>query len=132
MCNENPRDFRIRYNYPNFEEKLMVTNYVPSKKYFVNLKDTQRQSSQVPLTEHQVNILENLLELRTATLSRFEIETDRIGQGVEKELAQLEKMGWVESEKIDNSLEPKVYFVSAKAFQLLRFPKKNQILSVSV
>ena len=52
--------------------------------------------------------------------------------GVEKELAQLEKMGWVESEKIDNSLEPKVYFVSAKAFQLLRFPKKNQILSVSV
>ena len=110
----------------------MVTNYVPSKKYFVNLKDTQRQSSQVPLTERQVNILENLLELRTATLSRFEIETDRIGQGVEKELAQLEKMGWVESEKIDNSLEPKVYFVSAKAFQLLRFPKKNQILSVSV
>ena len=83
----------------------MVTNYVPSKKYFVNLKDTQRQPSQVPLTEHQVNILENLLELRTATLSRFEIETDRIGQGVEKELAQLEKMGWVESEKIDNSLE---------------------------
>ena len=81
----------------------MVTNYVPSKKYFVNLKDTQRQPSQVPLTEHQVNILENLLELRTATLSRFEIETDRIGQGVEKELAQLEKMGWVESEKIDNS-----------------------------
>ena len=73
-----------------------------------------------------------LLKLRTATLSRFEIETDRIGQGVEKELAQLEKMGWVESEKIDDSLEPKVYFVSAKAFQLLRFPKKNQILSVSV
>ena len=110
----------------------MVTNYVPSKKYSVHLKDTQRQSSQMPLTESQIKILEDLLELRTATLSRFEIETDRIGQGIEKELSQLEKMGWVESEKINDSLEPKVYFVSAKAFQLLRFPKKNQILSVSV
>ena len=84
------------------------------------------------LTNDQYVILNELLKLRTSTLSRFEIETDRIGQGVEKELAQLEKMGWVESEKIDDSLEPKVYFVSAKAFQLLRFPKKNQILSVSV
>ena len=85
----------------------MVTNCVPSKKYSVNLKDTQHQSSQVPLTERQIKILEDLLELRIATLSRFEIETDTIDQGVEKELAQLEKMGWVESEKIDDSLEPK-------------------------
>ena len=84
------------------------------------------------LTSEQYVILNELLKLRTATLSRFEIETDRIGQGVEKELAQLEKAGWVKSEKVDGGLEPKVYYVSAKAFQLLRFPKKNQISSVSV
>jgi hypothetical protein len=82
------------------------------------------------LTNDQYVILNELLKLRTATLSRFEIKTDRIGQGVEKELAQLEKAGWVKSEKVDGGLEPKVYYVSAKAFQLLRFPKKNQILSV--
>lgn len=77
------------------------------------------------LTTEQYVTLNELLKLRTATLSRFEIETDCLGQGVGQELDALEKAGWVESQATGSLLEPKVYYLSAKAIKLLLFPEDN-------
>jgi hypothetical protein len=77
------------------------------------------------LTSNQYVILRELLKLRTATLSRFEIETNRLGQGIGQELEALEKAGWVESQEIEGCLEPKVYNVSPKAFEFLVFGYDN-------
>jgi DNA-binding MarR family transcriptional regulator len=77
------------------------------------------------LTSNQYVILRELLRLRTATLSRFEIETNRLGQGIGQELEGLEKAGWVESQVTGSTLEPKVYYLSAKAIKLLLFPEDN-------
>ena len=77
------------------------------------------------LTSNQYVILRELLKLRTVTLSRFEIETDRLGQGVGQELDALEKAGWVESQATGSLLEPKVYYLSAKAIKLLLFSENN-------
>jgi hypothetical protein len=75
----------------------------------------------VALTDDQRSILDDLLKLRTATLSRFEIETNRLGQGIGQELDALEAAGWVESQPTGSLLEPKVYYLSAKAIKLLLF-----------
>jgi hypothetical protein len=77
------------------------------------------------LTNDQYVILNELLKLRTSTLSRFEIETDRLGQGIGQELDALEAAGWVESQDIEGCLEPKVYNVSPKAFEFLIFGDDN-------
>ncbi|MEB3191980.1 MAG: hypothetical protein VKL42_16685 [Snowella sp.] len=77
------------------------------------------------LTGEQSVILNELFKLRTATLSRFEIETNRLGQGIGHELEALEKAGWVESQATGSTLEPKVYYLSAKAIKLLLFPEDN-------
>ena len=77
------------------------------------------------LTSNQYVILRELLRLRTATLSRFEIETNRLGQGIGQELEGLEKAGWVESQVTGSTLEPRVYYLSAKAIKLLLFPEDN-------
>lgn len=81
--------------------------------------------SPVALTDDQRKILGDLLKLRTATLSRFEIETNRLGQGIGQELDALEAAGWVESQEIEGCLEPKVYNVSPKAFEFLVFGDDN-------
>ena len=77
------------------------------------------------LTGEQSVILHDLLKLRTATLSRFEIETNRLGQGIGQELNALEAAGWVESQPTGSLLEPKVYYLSAKAIKLLLFSENN-------
>ena len=77
------------------------------------------------LTSNQYVILRELLRLRTATLSRFEIETNRLGQGIGQELEGLEKAGWVESQATGSTLELRVYYLSAKAIKLLLFPEDN-------
>jgi hypothetical protein len=79
----------------------------------------------VALTDDQRGILDDLLKLRTATLSRFEIETNRLGQGIGRELDALEAAGWVESQPTGSLLEPKVYYLSAKAIKLLLFSENN-------
>jgi hypothetical protein len=87
--------------------------------------DQKVEFCQVALTDDQRSILDDLLKLRTATLSRFEIETDRLGQGIAQELDALEAAGWVESQDIEGCLEPKVYNVSPKAFEFLVFGDDN-------
>lgn len=87
--------------------------------------DQKVKCSPVALTDDQRSILGDLLKLRTATLSRFEIETNRLGQGVGQELEALEKAGWVESQATGSTLEPRVYYLSAKAIKLLLFPEDN-------
>lgn len=83
--------------------------------------DQKVEFCQVALTDDQRSILDDLLKLRTATLSRFEIETNRLGQGIDRELDALEAAGWVESQPTGSLLEPKVYYLSAKAIKLLLF-----------
>lgn len=94
-------------------------------KKFVAPVDQKVKCSPVALTDDQRKILGDLLKLRTATLSRFEIETNRLGQGIGHELEALEKAGWVESQATGSTLEPKVYYLSAKAIKLLLFPEDN-------
>jgi hypothetical protein len=81
----------------------------------------KKQESDCELTDRQLTILKDLLRLRTATLSKFEIVTDQLGKGLGTELSELEKTGWIESCTTKSELEPKVYHVSAKAFKLLCF-----------
>jgi len=83
--------------------------------------DQKVEFCQVALTDDQRIILNDLLKLRTATLSRFEIETNRLGQGIDRELDALEAAGWVESQPTGSLIEPKVYYLSAKAIKLLLF-----------
>ena len=92
----------------------------------------KKEENDCELTERQLTILKDLLRLRTATLSKFEIETDQLGKGLESELSELEKTGWIENHDTGSELEPKVYHVSAKAFKLLRFDDKKEGLTVSI
>jgi hypothetical protein len=92
----------------------------------------KKEENDCELTERQITILKDLLRLRTATLSKFEIETNQLGKGLESELSELEKTGWIESHDTGSELEPKVYHVSAKAFKLLRFDDKKEGLTVSI
>ena len=94
-------------------------------KKFVAPVDQKVECSPGELTDDQRKILGDLLKLRTATLNRFEIETDRLGQGIGQKLDALEKAGWVESQDIEGCLEPKVYNVSPKAFEFLVFGNDN-------
>lgn len=81
----------------------------------------KKEENDCELTERQLTILKDLLRLRITTLSKFEIETNQLGKGLESELSELEKTGWIESHDTGSELEPKVYHVSAKAFKLLCF-----------
>jgi hypothetical protein len=92
----------------------------------------KKQESDCELTDRQLTILKDLLKLRTATLSKFEIVTDQLGKGLGTELSELEKTGWIESCTTKSELEPKVYHVSAKAFKLLCFDDKKEGLTVSI
>jgi hypothetical protein len=92
----------------------------------------KKEENDCELTERQLTILKDLLRLRITTLSKFEIETNQLGKGLETELFELEKTGWIESHDTGSELEPKVYHVSAKAFKLLRFDDKKEGLTVSI
>lgn len=91
----------------------------------------------IGVTIDQLFILQKLLQLRTATLSRFEIMTDKLGQGMKEEFDKLEELGWIESDDLEelgwikshdtgSELESKLYHVSAKAFRLLQFPTQEE------
>lgn len=72
------------------------------------------------LSFNDLEILKDLLRMRNATPAQFAIETCRVGEDFLKKFNALESDGWLKSVVIDDGLEPKVFYVTAKTLAVLR------------
>jgi hypothetical protein len=107
----------------------MVANHIPStsKKYSANLKNTQRQSPQVLLTDERYEILKDLVNLRATTPIRLEIETSRIGQNLKDLLDYFVSQGLAESDEQNRESDELIYTPTLEAIRLVTHTEREKM-----
>ena len=122
VCNENPRDFRTRCEYPNQEEKLMTAQTVINQKIqrkSFSLTNPQSQACEALSKDERYEVLKDLVDLRATTPSRFEIETSRIGQNLKDLLDCFVSQGLAESEEQNRESDELIYTPTLEAIRFV-------------
>jgi hypothetical protein len=77
------------------------------------------------LTQEQIDILRDLVNLRATTPIRFEINTSRIGQNLKQKFEDLETLGLIKSEGLTTVTEERIYTPTLETIRFITYLAKK-------
>jgi hypothetical protein len=83
------------------------------------------------LTQEQIDILRDLVNLRATTPMRFEINTSRIGQNLKQKFEELETLGFVRSEGLTTVTEEMIYTPTLATIRFITHLDKKPELDIN-